>query len=78
MYYAVIFTSTRTEIETGYAETAIKMLELAKVQPGFMGVESARNEIGYGFLLGKFRGHTKMENQYGASSSTRKWQNYMV
>jgi heme-degrading monooxygenase HmoA len=46
MYYAVIFTSTRTEIEAGYAETAIKMLELAKVQPGFMGVESARNEIG--------------------------------
>jgi heme-degrading monooxygenase HmoA len=46
MYYAVIFTSTRTEIEEGYAETAIKMLELAKVQPGFMGVESARNEIG--------------------------------
>jgi heme-degrading monooxygenase HmoA len=46
MYYAVIFTSTRTESEAGYAETAIKMLELAKVQPGFMGVESARNEIG--------------------------------
>ena len=46
MYYAVIFTSTRTEIEAGYAEMAIKMLELAKAQPGFMGVESARNEIG--------------------------------
>jgi heme-degrading monooxygenase HmoA len=46
MYYAVIFTSTRTENEAGYAETAIKMVELAKAQPGFMGVESARNEIG--------------------------------
>jgi hypothetical protein len=34
MYYAVIFTSTRTEIEAGYAEMAIKMLELAKAQPG--------------------------------------------
>ena len=46
MYYAVIFTSTRTEVEAGYAEMAIKMVELAKGQPGFIGVESARNEIG--------------------------------
>jgi heme-degrading monooxygenase HmoA len=46
MYYAVIFTSTRTEIEEGYAEMAEKMEQLAKQQPGFIGVESARNEIG--------------------------------
>jgi len=46
MYYAVIFTSTRTEIEVGYAKMAIKMETLAKVQPGFLGIESARNEIG--------------------------------
>ena len=46
MYYAVIFTSTRTEVEAGYAEMAIKMVELAKAQPGFIGVESARSEIG--------------------------------
>ena len=46
MYYAVIFTSTRTEVEAGYAEMATKMVELAKVQPGFIGMESARSEIG--------------------------------
>lgn len=46
MYYAVIFTSTRTEVEEGYAETAIQMVELAKQQSGFIGLESARNEIG--------------------------------
>jgi heme-degrading monooxygenase HmoA len=46
MYYAVIFTSTRTEIEDGYAEMAIKMVELAKIQSGFIGLESARSEIG--------------------------------
>ena len=45
-YYAVIFTSTRTEVEAGYAEMAIKMVELAKAQPGFIGMESARSEIG--------------------------------
>ncbi|EAZ96106.1 hypothetical protein FBBAL38_01765 [Flavobacteria bacterium BAL38] len=46
MYYAVIFTSTRTEVEAGYAEMAIKMVELAKAQPGFIDMESARSEIG--------------------------------
>ena len=46
MYYAVIFTSERTEIEEGYAEMAILMEDLAKKQDGFLRIESARNEIG--------------------------------
>ncbi len=45
-YYAVIFTSKRTNLEEGYAEMADKMVALAQQQPGFLGVESARNEIG--------------------------------
>lgn len=45
-YYAVIFTSTRTEGDNGYNEMAEKMLELAQQQEGFLGVESAREEIG--------------------------------
>ena len=45
-YYAVIFTSTLTDLDDNYAEMAIKMETLAKQQPGFLGVESARNEIG--------------------------------
>jgi len=45
-YYAVIFTSTRTEGDNGYSKTADRMVELAKQQDGFLGVESARNEIG--------------------------------
>ena len=45
-YYAVIFTSVRTEVEQGYAEMANLMVDMAKQQESFMGVESARNEIG--------------------------------
>jgi heme-degrading monooxygenase HmoA len=45
-YYAVIFTSHRTEGDNGYGEMATKMLELASQQPGFLGVESAREEVG--------------------------------
>ncbi len=45
-YYAVIFTSLRTEDDNGYNDMASKMLELAREQDGFLGVESARNETG--------------------------------
>ncbi|MDR2498642.1 MAG: antibiotic biosynthesis monooxygenase [Tannerellaceae bacterium] len=45
-YYAVIFTSVRTEGDNGYSEMANSMVELAAVQDGFLGVESAREEIG--------------------------------
>jgi heme-degrading monooxygenase HmoA len=45
-YYAVIFTSKRTNLEEGYAEMAYNMVALAQQQPGFLGAESARNEIG--------------------------------
>jgi len=45
-YYAVIFTSVRTPGDNGYEQMADKMLELAQKQEGFLGVESARDEIG--------------------------------
>lgn len=45
-YYAVIFTSIKRESSDGYDEMAIKMVELAKHQDGFLGIESARNDIG--------------------------------
>ncbi|MEQ8240114.1 MAG: antibiotic biosynthesis monooxygenase [Cyclobacteriaceae bacterium] len=45
-YYAVIFSSMRTTINDNYSEEADKMVELAKVQDGFLGVEFARNELG--------------------------------
>ncbi len=45
-YYAVIFSSLRTEGDHGYAAMAGKMEELAALQPGYLGYESARNELG--------------------------------
>ncbi|WP_298302080.1 antibiotic biosynthesis monooxygenase [Flavobacterium sp.] len=45
-YYAVIFTSKRTEVDENYSEMATKMVELAQLQEGFLGIESARNDIG--------------------------------
>lgn len=45
-YYAVIFTTTRTEGNNGYEEMAEKMSALAATMPGYLGAESARNDIG--------------------------------
>lgn len=45
-YYAVIFTTTLSDKQEGYVEMAKKMEELAQEQPGFLGMDSARAEIG--------------------------------
>lgn len=45
-YYAVIFSSHRTEGDNGYGAMADRMLELAASQPGFLGIESARENLG--------------------------------
>jgi heme-degrading monooxygenase HmoA len=50
-YYAVIFTSLRTEGDQGYAEAVERMLALAREQPGFLGVESARGDDGLGITV---------------------------
>ena len=45
-YYAVIFTTLRTEVDDDYLKTADRMEELAKEQDGYLGIESARFELG--------------------------------
>lgn len=52
-YYAVIFTSTVTDDTDGYGAAAERMIELAREQPGFLGVESAsdRGDGGLGITV---------------------------
>ena len=50
-YYAAIFTSQRTEGERGYGPVADRMVELARLQPGFLGVESVRDGNGFGITV---------------------------
>ena len=45
-YYAVIFSSHRTEDDNNYEEMAQRMVELAATQPGFLAIESAREGLG--------------------------------
>jgi heme-degrading monooxygenase HmoA len=50
--WAVIFSSQRgAEDAEGYARTADAMVELARQQPGYLGVESARGADGFGITV---------------------------
>ncbi len=45
-YYAVIFTSHHTEGDKGYRDMASRMVDLAAKQTGFLGIESAKDDMG--------------------------------
>ena len=79
-YYAVIFTSRRTEVDDGYGATSDRMIELAAQQPGFLGVESARGADGLGITvsyweseeaIANWRKHA--EHRVAQSTGIEKW-----
>jgi heme-degrading monooxygenase HmoA len=45
-YTAVIFTSLRTDGDQGYARMSERMERLAEQQPGYLGIEAAREQVG--------------------------------
>lgn len=55
LYYAVIFTSVRTEGDRGYAAMAERMADLGSRYPGFLGIESARGADGLGITVSYWR-----------------------
>lgn len=79
-YYAVIFTSIRTEIDCGYDLMADRMVELAAQQPGFLGVESARNPNGFGITVSYWKNEesiaawkANLEHARAQDSGKRLW-----
>jgi len=50
-YYAVIFASTRTGGDLGYAAMAARMMELASARPGYLGADSVRDAEGRGITV---------------------------
>jgi heme-degrading monooxygenase HmoA len=55
-YVAVIFTSVQTEDTSGYADAAERMEALAAQQPGYLGIESARDtSTGLGITVSYWR-----------------------
>ena len=86
-YYAVIFSSQRTpDDDAGYAATAALMEDLARQQPGFLGVESVKNIDGFGITVSYWRDETSIkawkahvDHQLAQASGREKWyQKYSV
>ncbi|PFZ90036.1 antibiotic biosynthesis monooxygenase family protein [Bacillus wiedmannii] len=51
-YYAAIFTSQRTEHNSErYESMSDNLVELVKTQPGFIRIESVRDNEGYGITI---------------------------
>jgi heme-degrading monooxygenase HmoA len=59
-YYAVIFTTLRTDVEAGYGAMADKMDALAREQPGYIGIESAREQGGLGITVSYWESETAL------------------
>lgn len=79
-YFAVIFTSQRTEVDDGYDAMAQRMVELASKQPGFLGVESVRDAGGLGITvsywesleaIAAWRGHA--EHRVAQDTGRKQW-----
>lgn len=50
-YYAVIFTSTLGDDDTGYDAMGQAMVDLAEQQPGYLGIETTRGADGLGITV---------------------------
>ena len=61
-YYAVIFTNQRNEGDDAYGQTAARMVDLAKEQPGYLGVESVRGADGFGITVSYWESEEAIRN----------------
>lgn len=79
-YYAVIFSSQRSEGDHGYAEMASRMARLAATMPGYLGIEDARDSTGFGITVSYWASEAaiaawKAEAEHAAARETgrRQW-----
>lgn len=61
-YYAVIFTAQRKGADAGYGAMADKMAALAAQQPGYLGVETTRDEAGLGITVSYWADEAALKN----------------
>ncbi|MEU5312970.1 antibiotic biosynthesis monooxygenase [Streptomyces sp. NPDC021562] len=54
-YYVAVFSTVRTEEQTGYRETDARMEDLVKEIPGYLGMDHAQTPGGLGITVGYFR-----------------------
>ena len=79
-YYAVIFTSKHRQYSDEYDTMAKRMNELTAEQQGFLGIDSARNENGFGITVCYWDSieaiknwKTNNEHQYAQQMGKKEW-----
>lgn len=60
-YYAVIFTSRQSPQPDGYDAMAEALVERAKDQPGYLGIESTRGPDGLGITVSYWRDEASIQ-----------------
>jgi heme-degrading monooxygenase HmoA len=60
-YYLAVFTTVRTQDQSGYSETNARMEDLVKDVPGFLGMDHAQTPGGLGITVGYFRDADALE-----------------
>lgn len=61
-YFAVIFTAQRSRGDDGYGAMADAMVALAAGQPGYLGIESTRDETGLGITVSYWTDEAAVSN----------------
>lgn len=54
-YYVAVFTAIRTQDQSGYGETNVRMEELVQQIPGYLGMDHAQTPGGLSITVGYFR-----------------------
>ncbi|CAL9494560.1 antibiotic biosynthesis monooxygenase family protein [Streptomyces sp. enrichment culture] len=54
-YYVAVFTTVRSQDQSGYSETNARMEELVKEVPGYLGADHAQTPGGLSITVGYFR-----------------------
>ena len=67
-YFAVISPRFYPD-ETDYQSTAMRMKELAEQQEGYLGMESAKGDLGLPFPIGRFKLYYQLEASFRAFRS---------
>ena len=82
-YYAVIFTAQRRAGDFGYDAMAEKMAALAAEQPGYLGVETTRDDAGLGITVSYWTDEAAIanwkavsEHAFAQKMGREKWYRY--
>lgn len=82
-YYAVIFTAKRKGEDEGYGATVARMQELASKSSGYLGVDHARDNEGFGITISYWKDEESIsswkkheEHKQAQQNGKDKWYQY--